>query len=242
MNHHTLGRQQLGVLHSTERESYAHRNIHLFKFPCASSFTMSQYCYSPLSLGANNIRLLRLMPHANESIERTKLQCELFEYSLQDLGKRTHLYEALSYTWGGEERPCSIAIKEQNLDVTRNLYAALLRLQDRLHQPMYSMLEYIRTDSAVWSYPLALLYSIAVSWIEFWPLRAQGWQDSIVNFGRASVLNSQRCYATARLAILSFNCNIWCYAVSSQSIKARAAVNMATSQVGQPKRVLSLGK
>ena len=90
---------------------------------------MSQYRYSTLSSGT--IRLLRLKPHANESTERTKLQCELFNYSLQDLGKRTHLYEALSYTWGGEEKPCSITIKEHNLDVTTNLYAALLRLRDR---------------------------------------------------------------------------------------------------------------
>jgi hypothetical protein len=92
---------------------------------------MSQYCYSPLSPGANNIRLLRLMPHANESTERTELQCEIFEYSLQDVAKRTHLYEALSYTWGGEERPYSITIKEQNLSITTNLYIALLRLRDR---------------------------------------------------------------------------------------------------------------
>jgi hypothetical protein len=92
---------------------------------------MSQYCYSPLSPGANNIRLLRLMPYINEGGERTKLQCELFEYSLQGLGKWTHLYEALSYTWGGEEKPYSITIEEQNLDVTTNLYAALLHLRDR---------------------------------------------------------------------------------------------------------------
>jgi len=91
---------------------------------------MSQYCYSPLSPGANNIRLLRLIPHANESTERTKLQCEIFEYSLQDVGKRTHLYEALSYTWGGEEKPYSITIKEQNLSITTNLYVALSRLRD----------------------------------------------------------------------------------------------------------------
>ncbi len=94
---HCTVRQQLGVVHSTKRKSYAHRNIHLFKFPCTSSFTMSQYYYSPLSPGANTIRLLRLMPHTNESTETTELQCKLFEYSLQDLGKRTHLYEALSY-------------------------------------------------------------------------------------------------------------------------------------------------
>ena len=98
---------------------------------------MSQYCYSPLSPGANNIRLLRLMPHANE---RTELLCELFEYSLHDLGKRTNLYEALSYAWGGGETPCSITIVERDLDgttnlytldVTKNLYAALLHLRDR---------------------------------------------------------------------------------------------------------------
>lgn len=92
---------------------------------------MSQYCYSPLSPGANNIRLLRLMPCANESTERTKLQCKLFEYSLQDLGKRTHLYEALSYTWGGEGKPCVITIEEQDFNITTNLYVALLHLRDR---------------------------------------------------------------------------------------------------------------
>jgi hypothetical protein len=55
---------------------------------------MSQYYYSPLSPGANNIRLLRLILYVNESTERTELQYKLFEYSLQYLGKRTHLYEA----------------------------------------------------------------------------------------------------------------------------------------------------
>jgi hypothetical protein len=71
------------------------------------------------------------MPYTSKSGERTKLQCELFEYSLQDLGKWTHLYEALSYTWGGDKKPCSITIGEQNLNVTTNLYAALLHLRDR---------------------------------------------------------------------------------------------------------------
>jgi len=58
------------------------KKLPLFRFPCASSFTMSQYCYSPLSSDAKMIRLLRLMPHINESTERTELQCKLFEYSL----------------------------------------------------------------------------------------------------------------------------------------------------------------
>jgi Heterokaryon incompatibility protein (HET) len=92
---------------------------------------MSQYYYSSLSLGPDSIRVLRLMPHGNESIERTEIQCELFEYTLQDPGKETHLYEALSYTWGGLGKPRSISINKQNLAVTENLHAALLRLQDR---------------------------------------------------------------------------------------------------------------
>jgi len=41
------------------------------------------------------------------------------------------LFEALSYTCGGGKRPCSITIKDQSLDVTANLYTALLRLRDR---------------------------------------------------------------------------------------------------------------
>ncbi|KAH6699918.1 heterokaryon incompatibility protein-domain-containing protein, partial [Leptodontidium sp. MPI-SDFR-AT-0119] len=92
---------------------------------------MSQYHYSSLSLGPDCIRLLRLMPHKNESTERTEIQCELFEYSLHNPGKGTHLYEALSYTWGGSDKPRSISIDKQNLDVTENLHAALLRLRDR---------------------------------------------------------------------------------------------------------------
>ncbi|KAL5328184.1 hypothetical protein ACEPPN_001680 [Leptodophora sp. 'Broadleaf-Isolate-01'] len=89
---------------------------------------MVQYRYSRLATGADNIRLLRLMPHENES---TGLECELFEYPLQDMRRGTHQYEALSYTWGGGEKPCSILIKGQDLDVTTNLHAALLRLRHR---------------------------------------------------------------------------------------------------------------
>jgi hypothetical protein len=36
---------------------------------------------------------------------------------------------ALSYTWGGSEKPYSILIEGEELDITLNLYAALLRLR-----------------------------------------------------------------------------------------------------------------
>lgn len=57
----TLTKQQLGVEHPTQRARHAHRNTRLFEFPRASSFNMSQYRYSPVPPGANNIRLLRLI-------------------------------------------------------------------------------------------------------------------------------------------------------------------------------------
>jgi hypothetical protein len=89
---------------------------------------MSQYHYSSHALGPDSIRLLRLMPHEND---RSRIQCELFGYTLQDSGKGSHLYEALSYTWGGSDKSCSVSIGRQNLPVTENLYKALLQLQDR---------------------------------------------------------------------------------------------------------------
>lgn len=93
---------------------------------------MSQYCYSDLSDGAANIRLLRLKPYGEGNDEKTELQCELFVYSLQDERRSSHRYEALSYTWGGEKKPCSIFIEGHEFHVTVNLYEALLRLRDRL--------------------------------------------------------------------------------------------------------------
>ncbi|KAK3342341.1 heterokaryon incompatibility protein-domain-containing protein, partial [Neurospora tetraspora] len=42
----------------------------------------------------------------------------------------TRLYEALSYVWGSEDKPCSISINGCDLPVGENLYAALLHLRD----------------------------------------------------------------------------------------------------------------
>ena len=55
---------------------------------------------------------------------------EVVFYPLQDPRKETHLYQALSYTWGGLEKPRPISIVAQILVVTENLYAALLHLRD----------------------------------------------------------------------------------------------------------------
>ncbi|KAF1964689.1 HET-domain-containing protein [Bimuria novae-zelandiae CBS 107.79] len=80
----------------------------------------------------DSIRLLRLLPNEDKT---APIQCELFHYSLQESGRRTHPYEALSYVWGGSDKPQSVSIREHNstsghdLPVTENLHAALTRLR-----------------------------------------------------------------------------------------------------------------
>jgi hypothetical protein len=89
------------------------------------------YRYSPLPLGFD-IRLLRLMPHKDRT---APIQCQLFDYSLQESDKRTHPYDALSYAWGSSDKLQSISIGEHdlqnNLPVTKNLHEALSRLRHR---------------------------------------------------------------------------------------------------------------
>lgn len=87
---------------------------------------MSQYSYSPLSSGSDVIRLLRLMPHKDETAD---IQCELIEYSLQN-SSGTHLYEALSYVWGNPDKKLPIFMHNCSFDVTVNLHAALSRLRN----------------------------------------------------------------------------------------------------------------
>lgn len=89
---------------------------------------MSQYRYKPLPPGPGSTRLLRLLPNEDET---APIECQLFDYSLQGSSKWTHLYEALSYVWGGSDRPCSISIDKHDLPVTANLHAALSQLRDR---------------------------------------------------------------------------------------------------------------
>ena len=88
---------------------------------------MSSYPYSLLPSDGENIRLLRLLPNEDKA---APLRCELCNYSLQKLGPRTHLYEALSYVWGDPRKTLPIYLHDNQFPVTVNLYAALLRLRD----------------------------------------------------------------------------------------------------------------
>lgn len=67
------------------------------------------------------------MPHRDEG---APIRCQLFDYALLDSAKGTHLYEALSYVWGSEEKHHSVSTDKGDLLVTTNLYMALKRLRD----------------------------------------------------------------------------------------------------------------
>ena len=99
-----------------------------FKFLGTMSCTMSHTLYSSLPLEPGSIRLLRLMPDKDET---ALIQCQLFNYSPQESGEWTHLYEALSYVWGDPDKTLPILINEHCFNITVNLYAALLRLRNR---------------------------------------------------------------------------------------------------------------
>jgi hypothetical protein len=88
---------------------------------------MSSHPYCILPPDGDNIRLLRLLPNDDEA---APVQCELCSYSLQKLGLRTHLYEALSYVWGDTRETLPIWVDNNQFPVTVNLHAALLRLRD----------------------------------------------------------------------------------------------------------------
>jgi heterokaryon incompatibility protein (HET) len=88
----------------------------------------TEFKYSSLSGKSDTIRLLRLLPGKDDG---ETLQCQLFEYNLQESDKATHLYEALSYVWGCSVISKFIIVNSQILGITRNLYVAFLRLRDR---------------------------------------------------------------------------------------------------------------
>jgi hypothetical protein len=77
----------------------------------------------------DSIRLLRLLP---SEIDEAEIRVELLEYSLQGSRRSGHSYEALSYVWGGLKTTQSILIGDEHLDVTPNLYAALLQLRNSI--------------------------------------------------------------------------------------------------------------
>ncbi|KAH0600097.1 hypothetical protein MHUMG1_01093 [Metarhizium humberi] len=88
---------------------------------------MSACTYRYAALAAGSIRLLQLQPHTDE---QSRIQIQIFEYSLLNSAKGTHLYEALSYVWGSAERTEYISTADGDLCITKNLHEALSGLRD----------------------------------------------------------------------------------------------------------------
>jgi hypothetical protein len=84
------------------------------------------YCYRDLLPGPDSIRLLRLLPSEDEN---PVIQCELFNCSIQESGKRAHPYDALSYVWGEPDKTRHIRIDQLDLHIHLNLHDALTRLR-----------------------------------------------------------------------------------------------------------------
>lgn len=81
----------------------------------------------PSGTRRGQIRLLRLIPHNDN---KSPIECTLFLYTLNSENRRSHLYEALSYTWGSPELTHSISVDGDFFPVAANLYRALERLRD----------------------------------------------------------------------------------------------------------------
>ncbi|KAH8722773.1 heterokaryon incompatibility protein-domain-containing protein, partial [Phaeosphaeriaceae sp. PMI808] len=85
---------------------------------------MASYNYEPINLERPAIRLLRLIAGTGFIIT-----CELFQAYLD--GDDLIEYEAVSYTWGGDERFSVVNVDGKTLEVTENLYFALWYLRSQ---------------------------------------------------------------------------------------------------------------
>ena len=86
------------------------------------------FTYQPLSSGA--IRLVQL---ASLNPSNT-LQCTIQTYSLLDIQKK---YHALSYVWGNPNETVPFLVNGHQLEITRNLAAALATFQAKDEQPLF---------------------------------------------------------------------------------------------------------
>jgi hypothetical protein len=94
-------------------------------------YNEAHYVHRPLS-HLDNIRLLQLLPSQQES---SVIRCRIFESALLATGT-PRPFEALSYCWGSDDRTHHVFVADvdkkegQELKVTPNLYAALVRFRD----------------------------------------------------------------------------------------------------------------
>lgn len=79
--------------------------------------------YKPLDRFADEIRLLMILPHGGNAL--SPLSCRLRHVPIMG----SHMYWALSYTWGDSTEKQSLVIDGQPMEVRKNLYLLLLQLR-----------------------------------------------------------------------------------------------------------------
>ena len=94
---------------------------------CICPATMAHYQYEPLSKENQEIRLLRFNHSPTpQAASADTIEISLKTVSLQDQPQ----YTALSYVWGDPTQVVPISINGHTFNVTKNLHAALQKLQD----------------------------------------------------------------------------------------------------------------
>ena len=102
--------------------------------------TECSFPYPTLPPEPYTTRMIRLLPHEDEN---GPIQCELFNYNLSHTGGGKHLYEALSYVWGSEDRSKAITLNGCTFRVTKNLHSALLHLRTASFKEHYGSMQII---------------------------------------------------------------------------------------------------
>jgi hypothetical protein len=92
---------------------------------------MERYSYNPLPHGERRIRMLELMPGSSS----TEIQCRILNYTI-NIERLYGPYKALSYCWGDLRDSRRILVRDPSatqdsyLEVSANLFSALLKLRD----------------------------------------------------------------------------------------------------------------
>ncbi|KAF2248347.1 hypothetical protein BU26DRAFT_565750 [Trematosphaeria pertusa] len=88
--------------------------------------TAQRYAYRPLRDGDQEIRLIKLLPGNPADALRIEIVHALLE--------KAPIYEALSYVWGCPQPSYRIDCHQRKLEISRNLYVALVYLRKRFHR------------------------------------------------------------------------------------------------------------
>ncbi|KAK7516316.1 hypothetical protein IWZ03DRAFT_360069 [Phyllosticta citriasiana] len=97
----------------------------------------SPFPYRPLQAQTQEIRIIQVLPLAEESHESPQVHCKLKQVDLVDEPE----YSALSYVWGDTRATKSIILDDRQIGVTANLEIALRQLVRNLYDKREKLLD-----------------------------------------------------------------------------------------------------